>query len=100
MISSLTSGKISTAIAALANALSGTRWSVGIVDELGTSATITMKMLAGVRRIAEAWAGELQWRCVITGGVITRSTDLRAARGSDTGKQFAYTGRILEIEES
>lgn len=90
----------STAIAALTNALSGTRWSVGIVDDLGTSNTTIYyeNVLAGVQKIAEAWAGELQWRCVITGGVITRYCDLRAARGSDTGKQFAYSKDILEIE--
>jgi len=90
----------STAIAALTNALSGTRWSVGIVDGLGTSNTTIYyeNVLAGVQKIAVAWAGELQWRCVITGGVITRYCDLRAARGSDTGKQFAYTKDILEIE--
>ena len=90
----------STAIAALTNALSGTRWSVGIVDGLGTSATTIYyeNVLAGVQKIAEAWSGELQWRCVIIGGVINRYCDLRAARGSDTGKQFAYTKDILEIE--
>ncbi|HBK84747.1 MAG TPA: hypothetical protein DDZ53_01795, partial [Firmicutes bacterium] len=54
--------------------------------------------LSGVQKVAEAWQGELNWRCVISGGVITRYVDLLAMRGADTGKQFTYSKDILNIE--
>lgn len=40
----------------------------------------------------------MNWRCVISGGVITRYVDLRAMVGTDTGKQFVYSKDILSIE--
>lgn len=88
------------ATAALAGMLENTRWQVGIVDDLGASSTNAYyeSALSGVQKVAEAWKGELNWRCVISGGVITRYVDLLAMRGADTGKQFAYSKDILNIE--
>lgn len=88
------------ATAALAGMLEGTRWNVGIVDGLGNSSTTAYyeSVLSAVQKVANAWKGELNWRCVITGGVITRYVDLRAMRGTDTGKQFVYSKDILDIE--
>ena len=89
-----------TALAALTGMVLNTRWSPGIVDSLGTSACVAYyeNALSAVQKVANAWAGELQWRIVVTGGVITRYVDLLAARGIDTGKRFDYTKDILEIE--
>lgn len=88
------------ATAALTGMLEGTRWQVGIVDDLGASSTSAyyISALEAVQKVAEAWQGELNWRCVINGGVITRYVDLLAMRGTDTGKQFAYSKDILNIE--
>ena len=88
------------ATAALAGMLDGTRWQVGIVDDLGASSTSAYyeSALSAVQKVANAWHGELNWRCVIQGGAITRYVDLLAQRGTDTGKQFAYSKDILNIE--
>jgi len=88
------------ATAALAGMLENTRWQVGTVDDLGASSTSAyyIPALEAVQKVAEAWQGELNWRCVINGGVITRYVDLLAMRGTDTGKQFAYSKDILNIE--
>jgi len=88
------------ATAALAGMLENTRWQVGIVDDLGAASTSAyyISALEAVQKVAEAWQGELNWRCVINGGVITRYVDLRAMVGTDTGKQFVYSKDILNIE--
>ncbi len=91
----------STALSALTGMLENTRWSAGIVDNLGTSSTTAYyeNAVSAVKKVATAWAGELQWRIVVSGGVIAeRRVDLVAMRGSDTGKQFVYSKDILEIK--
>ena len=89
-----------TAIAALAGMLEGSRWNVGAVDDLGQSNTNAYyeSALSAVQKVADAWHGELQWRCIVTGGAIQRYVDLLASRGTDTGKQFVYSKDILSIE--
>lgn len=88
------------ATSALSGMLEGTRWQTGVVDNLGASSTNAYyeSALSGVQKVAIAWKGELQWRCVITGGVVTRYCDLLAMRGTDTGKQFVYSKDIISIE--
>lgn len=90
----------STAVLALTGMLEDTRWQVGIVDDLGTSSTSAyyVSALEAIQSVANAWGGELHWRCVINGGTITRYVDLLAMRGADTGKQFAYSKDVLSIE--
>lgn len=90
----------SDATSALAGMLENTRWLVGIVDDLGPASTTAyyVSALEAVQNVATAWAGELNWRCVVIGGVITRYVDLRAMAGIDTGKQFVYNKDILSIE--
>ena len=92
----------SSATSALAGMLENTRWQVGIVDNLGTSSTTAyyISALEAVQAVAEAWSGELQWRCILTGGTIQRYVDLRAARGTDTGKQFVYGKDIKAIRRT
>src|SRR5665647_210683 len=91
---------VGSAVSALSGALAGTRWQVGIVDDLGVASTnfYYESVLSAIQKIAIAWKGELQWRCFMVGGVITRYVDLLAMRGTDTGKQFVYSKDILEIE--
>ncbi len=90
----------SDATSAVVGMLEGTRWNVGVVDDLGAASTNAYyePVLSGVQKVANAWHGELKWRCVVTGGVITRYCDLRAMVGTDTGKQFVYSKDILSIE--
>jgi phage minor structural protein len=86
---------------ALTQALSGTRWSVGTVADLGTNNTnyYYESILAAVQKVASVWGGELQFRIVVTGGVISnRYVDLLTRRGSDTGKQFAYGRHLQEMQ--
>jgi len=91
---------VSNARVALEGMLENTRWQAGVVDDLGVSSTHAYyeSALSGVQKVANAWKGELRWRCVVEGGVITRYVDLLAMRGTDTGKQFAYSKDILSIE--
>jgi len=73
---------------ALTQALTGTRWEVGTVASLGTNSTnyYYESALAAVQKVATVWAGELQFRVVVTGGVIAhRYIDVLVRRGADTG---------------
>lgn len=89
-----------SAIAALSGMLENTRWQVGIVDDLGSASASAyyISALEAVQKVANAWKGELRWRCVVEGGIITRYVDLVAMRGVDTGKQFVYSKDILSVE--
>ncbi len=86
---------------ALTQALSGTRWSVGTVNDLGTNSTnyYYESALSAVQKVASVWAGELQFRVVVNGGVISaRYVDLLSRVGADTGKQFAYGRHTKSIK--
>lgn len=86
---------------ALTQALTGTRWEVGTVASLGTNSTnyYYENALSAVKKVANVWGGELQFRVVVTGGVIAhRYVDILTRRGADTGKQFAYGRHTQEIE--
>ncbi len=89
------------ATAALAGMLEGTRWQVGIVDDLGAAGTNAYyeSALSAIQKVANAWKGELNWRIIVSNNQITaRHVDLLAMRGTDTGKQFAYSKDIVSIE--
>lgn len=86
---------------AMTQALSGTRWSVGDVADLGLNSTnfYYENVLSAIQKVASVWHGELRFRVVVTGGVISaRYVDLLARRGAETGKQFAYSKDIKSIE--
>lgn len=86
---------------ALTQALSGTRWEPGDVNDLGTNSTnyYYQSALSSVQKVASVWEGELQFRINILGGVIAnRYVDLLARRGTETGKQFAYGRHTRSIE--
>lgn len=85
---------------ALTQALSGTRWSVGVVDDLGQNSTnfYYESALSAVQKVAAVWRGELRFRVVVSGGIISaRYVDLLVRRGADTGKMFEYGRHTQEI---
>jgi hypothetical protein len=71
---------------AMTQALSGTRWSVGDVADLGLNSTnfYYENVLSAIQKVASVWHGELRFRVVVTGGVISaRYVDLLARRGAE-----------------
>ena len=85
---------------ALTQALTGTRWQVGTVADLGLNSTnyYYESSLSAVQKVRKAWGGELRFRVVVSGGVIAeRRVDLLARRGADTGKQFTYGKDVEEV---
>lgn len=89
-----------TAAAAVIQALSGTRWSIGTADDLGTSSCRIYKtnVLEGLATIAAAWGGELRFRLEVVGGVIAaRKVDIVSSIGNDTGKRFEFKKDLVQI---
>ncbi len=85
---------VGTAEEALDFVLAGTRWQRGIVQWTG-SVTLDLRdyptVLAAVRKILEAFGGELRFRVTFEAGRVTgRYVDLLAWRGRFTGKRFEY----------
>ena len=86
---------------ALEQALAGTRWQVGHVDDLGLNSVnfYYESVLSALQKIANTWGGELQFRIAVVGNTIAaRYVDLLSARGAETGKQFVYSKDIKSIE--
>jgi len=92
-----------TATAAVVQALSNTRWSIGAGDDLGTNSTriYYTNVLAALAQIASVWGGELRFRLSVTGGTITgRTVDILTRRGSVTGKRFEYRKDMIGIVQT
>ncbi len=90
-----------SALLALTDALSASRWVVGTVDNLGTNSTRFYydSALASIQNVAAVWKGELRFRVTIAGNQISgRYVDLLARRGTDTGKQFIFGKDITSVE--
>jgi len=93
-----------TASQALTNALSGTRWQMGVVEWAG-SRTITIdgyKTVTEVlHQIASEFEAELRWRVEWKDGRITaRYVDLLRRRGRVTGKRFEYAKDIEGLKRT
>ena len=89
-----------TALEALTQVLTGTRWQAGIVDDLGLNSTdyYHTNALAAINKIAEVWKGEIRFRITVSGSAINaRYVDILARRGTETGKRFAYSKDIESI---
>jgi phage minor structural protein len=89
-----------TATAAVIQALSGTRWTVGTGDDLGSNSTRIYKtnVLTGLAQIASVWGGELRFYLDVVGGVITgRRVDILTQRGNVTGKRFEFRKDLVNI---
>jgi phage minor structural protein len=92
-----------TATDALTKALSASRWTVGTVDPLGTG-TVNFYYSNGIKNIqdtANEFGGELGFRLVLTGNTISqRLVDMKARRGSDTGKRFEFTKDLSSVKRT
>ena len=92
-----------SASVALAGALEGTRWSVGNVDNLGTSSAnfYYISALEALEATAEAWGAEIVPRVVVSGeGVASRYIDLKAQQGDSRGKRFEYGKDLIHVKRS
>lgn len=90
-----------TAAYALQQALEGTRWQAGNVDDLGLNSVnfYYESVLSALQKVANTWGGELQFRIAVVGNTIAaRYVDLLSRRGAETGKQFVYSKDIKSIE--
>jgi phage minor structural protein len=78
---------------ALAAILAGSRYQVGIVDDLGVNSTVFyyINSLAAITQLISVWGGEVRYRTTVSGNKITgRYVDILQRLGSDTGKRFEY----------
>jgi phage minor structural protein len=92
-----------TAHFALTEALNGTRWQVGTVDDLGTNSTnfYYESVMSAIQKILNTWGGEIRYRVEITGNAITaRYIDILARRGADTGKRFVYSKDLVNVRRT
>ena len=86
---------------ALTQVLTGTRWQMGTVDDLGLNSSnfYYINVLSSVFKIAAVWGGEVVFRVTISGQSITaRYVDIIAQRGNTTGKRFEYSKDISTIK--
>ncbi|WP_339063551.1 phage tail spike protein [Tepidibacillus marianensis] len=92
-----------TAYNALTDALAGTRWQVGNIDELGLNSTNFYREnpISALQKILNTWNGEVGYRVEIVGNQITgRYIDIFQRRGADTGKRFEYGKDIESVERT
>ncbi|SFH22898.1 phage minor structural protein, N-terminal region [Desulfotomaculum arcticum] len=85
----------------LAIMLSGTRWEVGIVSEMGTVSQLNFyyeSVLSGIHKIIDTFNCEVRYRVKLAGGKITgRYVDLLQSRGTNTGRRFQYTRDMKKV---
>lgn len=89
-----------TASDALSRALENTRWSAGIVDELGISSTnfYYITVVKAIENILDNWGGEVIDRVEFDGNKITgRYIDILFRRGQDIGKVWEIDKDIISI---
>ncbi|MCK1982237.1 MULTISPECIES: phage tail spike protein [Peribacillus] len=81
-------------------ALSGTRWKVGEIAELGLNSTnfYYINVTEAITQVINTWGGELRDRVEIKDNKITgRFIDILPRRGVDTGKRWEIDKDILKI---
>lgn len=84
---------------ALMQALQGTRWQVGQVDNLGQNSTnfYYEPVLSAVQKILNTWGGQVKYRVTMQGNRIAgRFIDIRASRGQDRGRVFRYGKGLVQ----
>ncbi|MGG3480578.1 phage tail spike protein [Peribacillus frigoritolerans] len=85
---------------AATRALTGTRWKVGEIAELGLNSTnfYYINVTEAITQVINTWGGELRDRVEINGNKITgRFIDILPRRGADTGKRWEIDKDILKI---
>lgn len=89
-----------TASVAMASALSESRWTVGIVEDLGQNGTNFYHTNAwqAIHDVADTWGGELSFEIAVSGSAVTaRRVSLRGRVGADNGKRFTYTKDLASV---
>ena len=89
-----------TASVAMASALSESRWTVGIVEDLGQNGTNFYHTNAwqAIHDVADTWGGELSFEIAVFGSAVTaRRVSLRGRVGADNGKRFTYTKDLVSV---
>ena len=90
----------------LIEALAGTRWEVGHVDDVPVSQgfpteTKYSTALEVVHAIREHWNLQIDFRVVVMGNkIVGRYVDLKRNIGSNLGKRFEYTKDLLQVERT
>lgn len=97
-----------TALTAITNLLSSTRWRVGVVDVDGTNeeSFYHESVRECIAKVQGTWGGELSTTIEVSGDeIIGRYVNLQAMRGQDRGKRFVYTkdlegvARVIESDD-
>ncbi len=85
----------------LAALLTGTRWEVGIVNEMGTVPQLNFyyeSVISGIHKIINAFKCEVRYRVKLAGGAIVgRYVDLLYRRGHNTGRRFQYARDMKKV---
>lgn len=93
----------STATNALSEALSSSRWEVGVVENLGLNTTSFYRCSvkdAVQNKIVKVWGGEFSTSIEVEGNkIVSRKVNIFKKRGDDHGKRFVYGKDIHEIEK-
>lgn len=89
-----------TALAALTSYLTGTRWQVGTVADLGLNSSNAYyeAVTDAITDVINIWGGELKDRITVDEtGIIGRYIDILARRGADIGKVWEMDKDILSF---
>lgn len=92
-----------SAYAALASALSSSRWQVGTVADLGQAGTnfYHTNAWAAIHDVADVWGGELSFEIVVSGTKVTaRRVCMARQVGEDNGKRFTYAKDLVSVKRS
>lgn len=92
-----------SAYAALASALSSSRWQVGTVADLGQAGTnfYHTNAWAAIHGVADTWGGELSFEIQVSGTKVTaRRVCMAKQVGEDNGKRFTYAKDLVSVKRS
>lgn len=92
-----------SAYAALASALSSSRWQVGTVADLGQAGTnfYHTNAWAAIHDVADTWGGELSFEIHVSGTKVTaRRVCMAKQVGEDNGKRFTYAKDLVSVKRS
>lgn len=92
-----------SAYAALASALSSSRWQVGTVADLGQAGTnfYHTNAWAAIHDVADTWGGELSFEIQVSGTKVTaRRVCMAKQVGEDNGKRFNYAKDLVSVKRS
>lgn len=92
-----------SAYAALASALSSSRWQVGTVADLGQAGTnfYHTNAWAAIHDVADTWGGELSFEIQVSGTKVTaRRVCMAKQIGEDNGKRFTYAKDLVSVKRS